>query len=264
MDSIKTIAIGITAAAVFTTAMVLDGWSTVGTGKRGLKVKFGEIVSEAPLTEGFYFKLPFVESIKEVNVRTQTITGKMETYTKDVQTASFDYTVYFNLDPAYVKEMYREFGANWEESFVPQAVFTQVKDVVGKWDAVTLVNKQEEARLQMFENLKVELAKRNIIVTNLATTNFDYSDTFEAAIEAKVVAIQRASEAENKTKQIEEEAKQKVIAAKAEAESMKIRSEALSQNQNLVSYEAVQKWDGKMPQYMLGNGTMPFINIDKK
>ena len=60
--------------------------------------------------------------------------------------------------------------------------------------------------------------------------------------------------------QIEEEAKQKLISAEAEAKSMRIRATALTQNKALVEYEAVQKWDGKMPQYMLG-GSVPFINI---
>jgi hypothetical protein len=43
---------------------------------------------------------------------------------------------------------------------------------------------------------------------------------------------------------------------------MLIRSEALSKNKGLVEYEAVQKWDGKLPQYMLGGAT-PFINISE-
>ena len=60
-----------------------------------------------------------------------------------------------------------------------------------------------------------------------------------------------------------EEAKQKVIAAQAEAKSMAIRAQALTQNKSLVEYEAVQKWDGKMPQYMLGN-SVPFINVNAK
>ena len=41
---------------------------------------------------------------------------------------------------------------------------------------------------------------------------------------------------------------------------MAIRAQALTQNKSLVEYEAVQKWDGKMPQYMLGD-SIPFINI---
>ena len=72
-----------------------------------------------------------------------------------------------------------------------------------------------------------------------------------------------ALKAKNKTVQVQEEARQKVIAAEAEARSMAIRAQALSQNKSLVQYEAVQKWDGKMPQYMLGN-SVPFINVTGK
>lgn len=43
---------------------------------------------------------------------------------------------------------------------------------------------------------------------------------------------------------------------------MEIKSEALSKNKGLTEYEAVQKWDGKLPQYMLGGAT-PFINLNK-
>ena len=88
----------------------------------------------------------------------------------------------------------------------------------------------------------------------------DYSDSFEKAIEGKVTAEQEALKAKNKTVQVEEEAKQRVIAAEAEAKSMAIRANALTQNHNLIQYELAQKWDGKLPQYMMGN-SVPFINL---
>ena len=69
--------------------------------------------------------------------------------------------------------------------------------------------------------------------------------------------------AKNRTVQIQEEAKQKIISAEAEAKSMAIRANALTQNKALVEYEAVQKWDGKLPEYMLGN-SVPFINVGNK
>ena len=62
---------------------------------------------------------------------------------------------------------------------------------------------------------------------------------------------------------MQEEARQKLISAQAEAQSMKIRATALSQNKALVEYEAVKKWDGKLPEYMLGN-SVPFINVSAK
>ncbi len=41
---------------------------------------------------------------------------------------------------------------------------------------------------------------------------------------------------------------------------MRIRAKALEKNLRLVEWEAVQKWDGKLPQYQLGGAT-PFINL---
>lgn len=101
-----------------------------------------------------------------------------------------------------------------------------------------------------------------IVVSDFNITDIDYSDAFEKAIESKVTAEQEALKAKNKTVQVQEEARQKVISAEAEAKSMAIRANALTQNKALVEYEAVKKWDGKLPEYMMGN-TVPFINLKK-
>jgi regulator of protease activity HflC (stomatin/prohibitin superfamily) len=78
-----------------------------------------------------------------------------------------------------------------------------------------------------------------------------------------VIAVEQAKEAQNKTVRVKEEATQKIIEAKAEAESMSIRTKALSANKGLIQYEAVQKWDGRLPQYMMGD-SVPFINLKNK
>lgn len=74
----------------------------------------------------------------------------------------------------------------------------------------------------------------------------------------KQVAEQNALKAKNVTIQVEEQAKQTKI--KAQAEAINIKAKALEANSNLTTYEAVQRWDGKMPQYILGN-SVPFINV---
>ena len=60
--------------------------------------------------------------------------------------------------------------------------------------------------------------------------------------------------------QVEEEAKQKLLSAEAEAKSLSIRANALTRNKALVEYEAVKKWDGKLPEYMMGN-SVPFVKL---
>ena len=44
--------------------------------------------------------------------------------------------------------------------------------------------------------------------------------------------------------------------AQAQAQANKLLSDSLSDK--VIDYQQVQKWDGKMPQYMLGN-SVPFI-----
>lgn len=77
-----------------------------------------------------------------------------------------------------------------------------------------------------------------------------------------MIATQQSEKAKNDTLRIQEEAKQKVIQAEAEARAMAIKSEALSKNKALVEYEAVLKWNGQLPQYMMGN-SVSFINVGK-
>lgn len=135
-----------------------------------------------------------------------------------------------------------------------------MKDVIGKWQAQDLVSNRDKARLDIVKNLNERLDKRYFQNFTFQFINIDYSDKFEGAIEDKVIAEQKAQEAVNNTRRVTEEANQKVISAKAEAEAMEIKAEALAKNKGLTEYEAVQKWDGHLPQYMMGN-SVPMINL---
>lgn len=238
------------------------GFEIVDTGYRGVETNLGKVVSES-LPEGLYFYNPLTSDIKELNVKTQIYEADTQVYTKDVQQAVIKVVVNYNLDKTKAHLMFQEVGKDWESILVPQYTNGALKAVIGKWDAVDLISNRDKATQQILEQLQGELAGRYVTISSVQLSNIDYADEFEKAVEAKVTAIQRASEAENKTKQISEEAKQKVITAKAEAEAMKIKSDALSQNQNLVQYEAVLKWNGILPQYVLGDST-PFINLSGK
>ncbi|HLQ27358.1 MAG TPA: prohibitin family protein [Acidiferrobacterales bacterium] len=235
------------------------GFSVIDTGYRGVETRFGKVVS-ASLPEGFYFYNPFTSSINKMDTRVQRMKNEANTYTKDVQQAGITYVVNYFLEKDQVHLMYQEVGQRWEEILIPQAVEGALKGVIGRWDAVELVENREKARSEAENVAKTNLATKHVTVTRLELVNIQYLKEFEHAVEAKVIAIQRASEAANATKRIEQEAKQTIIAAQAQAESMRIRANALSQNKALVQYEAVLKWDGKMPQYMLGN-SVPFINL---
>ena len=151
----------------------------------------------------------------------------------------------------------------WDQTVIAPAILGSLKDAIGQYIADDLVSKREAVKQVAQKEISDALKARDVTVTRLDLVNLDFDDAYEQAVESKVVAIQRAAEEKNKTVQVEEQAKQTVKAAEAQATSMRIRSQALSQNKNLVEYEAVQKWDGKLPQYQLG-GSTPFIDLRSK
>lgn len=239
--------------------MLCNPLAIVGVGERGVKVTLGKVSPES-YTEGVHFVTPFVSHIHKMDVKTQKSNPATTVFTKDIQQARLVYVINYNLQPENVHKMYREVGKDYKSTILMPIVEGTVKNVIGGWNASDLIANRAKATSDILAKLQEQLDDNYINVTDFNITDIDYSDVFEKAIEGKVTAEQEALKAKNKTVQVEEEAKQKVISAQAEAKSMAIRANALTQNKALVEYEAVQKWDGKLPEYMMGN-SVPFINL---
>lgn len=251
--------IGVVIVVIGGLFMGLLGIEIVDTGHRGVKTTYGKVEPQS-LEEGLYFYNPLTSGIREMDVRVQKYEIDTEAYTRDIQQAKLHIIVNYNLEKTKAHEMFQNVGSDWEDRLIPQTVNGTLKSVIGKWDAVDLIANRAKAQGEIQDTLAAIFIEKDVHLTRVEISNIDYSDEFEKAVEAKVTAIQRASEAENKTRQIQEEAKQKVISAKAEAESMAIRAQALTQNKALVEYEAVQRWNGVLPVYMLGNA-VPMLNL---
>ncbi len=89
-------------------------------------------------------------------------------------------------------------------------------------------------------------------------------------IDAKNTAIQSALKAENQVKEAEANAKIEVAKAEGAAKAMKIKADAeayynrtiaASLSPMIVQEDMIEKWDGKMPQIVGGNGMM--LDISK-
>lgn len=235
------------------------GVHSVDTGFRGIKVSFGQ-VEGPPLSEGLYFVNPFTTSIVQMDTRTQAWTSKTSAYTHDIQAADVSFTLNYRLDPSRVALIYRTVGKDWEDKLVGQVVYQDLKDEIAKWDAVDLVANRQRASDEAQTAIMKDLAARDVMVSGFFVTDIAFSAAFDNAVEAKVIAAQQALQAQNKTAQIQQEANQTIITAKAAAESMQIRADALEKNSKLIEWEAVQRWNGVLPTYMMGNA-VPFISM---
>lgn len=100
----------------------------------------------------------------------------------------------------------------------------------------------------------------------------EYPPTVIASINAKVTANQttlqreqevqqRIAEANMEREKAKGEADAKLTLAKAEADSISIRGKALRENPEVKDLEAINKWNGVMPQYITSGTSTPFIQI---
>ena len=207
--------------------IVFQPMTIVGVGERGVKVTLGQ-TSPVALEEGVHFVMPFISTVKKMNVKTVKSNIATMAQSKDIQQARIVYVVNYNLQPENAPKMWRTVGRDYVSVVVMPTVEGIVKDTIGKWNAQDIVANREKVASEVLFKLNEKLGPKYINVSDFQITEIQYSQAFEQAIESKVTAEQEALKAKNKTVQVQEEARQKIIASEAEAKSMAIRAQALT------------------------------------
>lgn len=123
-----------------------------------------------------------------------------------------------------------------------------MKAVQSQYTAEELITKRSEVGQAMQESIAEKVGRYGLTVDNINILNMDFSDEFNAAIEAKQTAQQNALKAEQDLARIEVEARQKIVTAQAEADANRIRSESITRE--ILTSNAIAKWDGKLPAVM--------------
>lgn len=87
------------------------GFAIVDTGHRGVKTRFGEVVS-GPLPEGFYLYNPLTSVIVQLDTRVQKWSRDTLCYTQDIQNVKVNYSINYRPDPTNMANFYKEVGFN--------------------------------------------------------------------------------------------------------------------------------------------------------
>ena len=242
--------------------LFFGSWGSIRAGERGVRLQFGAVTGQ--VSEGFYFKIPLIQKVVRIDVKVQKDEVEASAASKDLQTVSSKVAVNFNLSPDSVTKIYKDVGVEYKTRLIDPALQESVKAITAKYTAEELVTKREMVREEIKSTLSSKMITYGIMIDQFNIVNFDFSPSFNQAIEAKVTAEQQALAAKNKLEQIKFEAEQRITTATAEAKAITIQAAAI-QNQGGAEYvnlKAIEKWNGTLPQYMLGN-TTPFINLNK-
>ena len=253
--------IAIAGITIVTTATV-----RVPSGYRGVLLTWGK-VEDTVLMEGLNFKVPFSQSVVLMNVQIQKTESTESTATKDLQEVSTTVAVNYRLNPSYVNEVYKDLRQDYADRVIKPNIEESLKATTALFRAEELVTKRAEVK-QTFD---VILAERlnifNIQVVAVSLTDFQFSASFSAAIDAKVTAEQQALVSKNELEKIRYEAQQQIIQAEAaknatieraegEAYAKMIEANATAKSIQIITsqmtdeyaqYLWLTQWDGKLP-----------------
>jgi regulator of protease activity HflC (stomatin/prohibitin superfamily) len=254
----------VSGVAFFLCTIVASTFTVISAGHTGVQVTFGE-VNMTTLSEGIHFVNP-LSSVKDVNVQLQKsqLTGA-SAGTKDLQQVHTDIVVNYRLNAAKVPHIYKEFGLNVDDKVLGPGINEAFKSVTGHYTSEELITKRDEVSMAITEHLRTKMAPFNIDVSGVSLVNFGFSADYQKAIESKVIATQNKLKAEQDLERIKVEAASRVAQAKGEAEAISIQATAIQSNggANYVALQWIEKWDGKLPDTMLGDPSKLMINAGK-
>jgi regulator of protease activity HflC (stomatin/prohibitin superfamily) len=279
---------------VVVASFAFGSFVTVPAGYKGVLLTWGAPSGE--FDPGLHFKLPVAQSVAIVSLQVLKAENQESAASSDLQDVSTTVALNYQVDPNYVAYIYTNFrDTNGAQSgVIAPAVQESVKAVTAKFTASDLIDKREDVRVGIQTLLSEKLNQFHILVTAVSITNFEFSPSFTAAIEAKVTQQQKALEAQNKLLQIQYEAQQqviqaqaarnativtaegaaraRVIAAQAEAnatiavaqataEQVKLINDQLNAAPNYLQYIYLKQWNGVLPTTILGSNTTVLFGL---
>lgn len=269
--------------AVVLLATAIPCIQVVPAGSTGIRVTMGKVDPNL-IPPGPTFKLPFVQSIKTVNNKQQTYVFPDRIWGESSeQTVVYmeNVAVSYQIMPEYSVWLYSNVTDYQNNALPPALLSSAMKAAMVELGANDVTNraKIEPIALQKLqEALNVKYDGNEVVhVTSVNINNMDFEDNYNQAIEQRQIAqleyekqqiaiktqLEKAEADKNereikanaaaKEKEIQADAEAKAIKSVADAQAEANKKLAKSLTKELVEYQKVEKWDGKMPQVSGGN-----------
>lgn len=166
-----------------------------------------------------------------------------------------------------------DIGAKLNDDAVDRVVVPAIQEAIkaqtAQYDAEQRIAQRATVRNGIEQYVRDRLSAHHIDVAAVSITDFNFSEEYNHAIEAKVTAQQNALKAENDLTRIKIEAEQKVAQAQAEAKALEVQKQQITPELlQLRTIEMMQQhWDGHLPEVYMGGGpgggALPMIDVRK-
>ena len=195
--------------------------------------------------------------------------------TADGNTATADIGISYSIDPTRVTEIFEKYRRGVDE-ITDTFLRNMVRDSLVRLASVKSIEYvygagKAELIAAVEADVAAQVAPIGINIDKIYWLGkITLPPTIEEAIDSKNAATQKAQQRLNEVQQSKAEADKKIEEARGEAESLlKIAEAQAKANEVLaksltpefVQYQAITRWDGKLPTTMIPGQAAPFINV---
>lgn len=231
MGFLKYIIIGVV-ALIAISIVALSTAKSVPEGHVGILLTSGS-ADKQYVPPGLKFITPFYQDV--INFNTQNIKTDVDiaAASKDLQAVSGVIAVNTRVMPDVAVKIYSTIGTGYQTTVINPAVQESVKQITAKYTAGELLSKRDIVKNEILQLVKTRLANSDITLLDLSIINFDFSRSFNEAIEAKATEAQLAEKAKNVELRLKIEANQTVAKAEGEQRAAIANANAIKQQQIL-------------------------------
>ena len=278
--------IGIGVGLLICVIMIFAVTCKISPGYAGVVYNMNGGVEDSVLSQGYHVVAPWKKVI-EYPISTETVyytksadganksDSSINVNTKDGKQVNVSVTYSFHMDVDKLPAVFTKFrGRSTEEiesGYVKNEMYQAINEVTSQYSLMDLVgDKRPEINAKVFEKFRNSLFDFGIVIETFNLSDVVPDEQTKEAIQ-KVVNAQNVYEQAKIEKQTAEvEAEKARIQAKGRADAAIIEAEGQAQanaklreslNDNIIRQHAIEKWDGKLPTYQLGENSGALINL---
>ncbi len=276
-------------------AVIIIVTSIVGSvpaGYVGITVTMGS-VSQTVRREGIYVKLPFVQTIRTMEARTQKVewsdkANPITAASKDLQDVYILAVVTYHISPEKAPRIFQTIGMDYADKKVIPLTLNAIKTHTGKYNVAEILNNREKITNDVNTDVAAQLLANDIILENVSLVNIDFRPEYKEAIEQKQIAEKQvetqrytlekqALEAQQQVKKAEADKQAMILEAEAEKQAKILEGEGVEEfnkkvtqsiTSELLKYKelqnqekAIDRWNGEYPSVVAGGESIPLIQM---
>lgn len=256
---------------------------TVPEGHVGVVKRWSKAIDQ--VGPGLHVKIPIADRIEKIEIRQRKNVEELAAATQNQLPTTATVSINWTVNRESAMALFIQYGGldQFENRILDPKLRNAAKEAIGKFPADQLIRDRQAAVATIMEAMTRDLEGFPVTVNSPQIENLSLPPTYLQAVEEKeraredaekekhrleqqrLVAQQavNSAEANAEAKRIEADAEayRVTVEAEAEAEAIRLINEQLSQSPLYVDLVRAKKWDGILPQTVLGEGVGAFLSI---